>query len=216
MRFRFGAFTLDTKQRRLETGRGDVHLAPKAFDVLALLVAERPRALAKDEIMAAVWTGVFVGDSTLATTIRDLRRALDDSADEPRFIRTVHGFGYAFVGDVTGEAASQAAVSPWRLLHDGREVALREGANIIGREGPGVVTIDASTVSRQHARITIAGARVTCEDLGSKNGTWVDNVRVTAPAPAADGSEIRLGSVMFVLRHLVAATSTETVASREG
>lgn len=216
MRLRFGGFTLDIGQRRLEQEGRDVHLAPKAFELLALLIAERPRALAKDEIMAAVWTGVFVGDSTLATTIRDLRRALEDSADEPRFIRTVHGFGYAFVGEVTGDASGDAAVSPWRLVHDGRELVLREGANVIGREGPGVVAIDASTVSRQHARVTVAGPRVTCEDLGSKNGTWIDNVRVSTVTPAGDGAEIRLGSVVVVLRYVVSATSTETVASREG
>ena len=215
MRLRFGAFVVDHDQRRLEKDGRGIHLAPKAYDVLALLIAERPRVLAKDEIMAAVWTGVFVGDSTLATTIRDLRRALEDSADEPRYIRTVHGFGYAFVGEVTGDADDEGAASPWRLVYDGREVALREGANIVGREGPGVLRIDAPTVSRRHARLTISTAGVTCEDLGSKNGTWIDNVRVTTATPADDGSEVRLGSVVVVLRYVVSATSTKTVAGRE-
>lgn len=215
MRLRFGAFVLDHDQRRLEKNGSGIHLAPKAYDVLALLIAERPRVLAKDEIIAAVWTGVFVGDSTLATTIRDVRRALEDSADEPRYIRTVHGFGYAFVGEVTGDADDEGAASPWRLVYDGGEVALREGANIIGREGPGVLRIDAPTVSRQHARLTIATSGVTCEDLGSKNGTWVDTARVTAAARAGDGSEIRLGSVVVVLRCVMSATSTQTVTGRE-
>lgn len=200
MVLRFGPYVLDAPQRRLLKDGQDVPLTPRAFDVLALLAAERPRALAKDEILARVWQGVFVSDSTLATTIRDLRRALDDDADAPRYIRTAYAFGYAFVGEAVGLVPGADGASPWRLVLHDRELVLRYGVNVVGRDEADVLAIDAPTISRRHARLTAAADAVTCEDLGSKNGTWIGTSRVTAPQAAVDGDELRFGAVLAVLR----------------
>jgi DNA-binding winged helix-turn-helix (wHTH) protein len=219
MRLTFGTFVLDLDQRRLFNAGTEVRLQPKAFELLRLLVEARPKALSKDAILEAVWPGTFVGENSLATVVRDLRGALDDDAQEPRYVRTAYGYGYAFVGEatvlgaalLTGSAA--APISAWRLIHDYREIVLREGANVLGRTGHDVVVFDSPTVSRHHALIRVHGDRATVEDLGSKNGTWLDRTPVSAAVPITDGAELRLGSVVTIARFRLRADTTETAAS---
>jgi DNA-binding winged helix-turn-helix (wHTH) protein len=105
MRLAFDTFELDIDQRRLLKGGVDVHLQPKAFELLRVLVEARPKALSKQEILDAVWPEVFVSENNLATVVRDLRTALGDDAQTPHYIRTAYGYGYAF-------AAAAAAVGP--------------------------------------------------------------------------------------------------------
>ena len=212
MRLAFDTFELDIDQRRLVKGGVDVHLQPKAFELLRVLVEARPKALSKQEILDAVWPEVFVSENNLATVVRDLRTALGDDAQTPHYIRTAYGYGYAF-------AAAAAAVGPplpslpsaWRLIHNHREIVLVEGRTILGRAGPDVVVFDAPTVSRHHAAIEIRGDHATIEDLGSKNGTRIGSIEVTGAAVLVDGVEIRLGSVVLVLRRRRDAATTDTV-----
>ena len=215
MRLRFGDFVLDLDQRRLFSGEAEVHLQPKAFELLRLLAEARPKALGKDEILGAIWPGTFVTENNLATVVRDLRGALGDDAHEPQYIRTAFGFGYAFVPEVTADgpraAAPQGALSAWRLVYAYREIALREGDNVLGRTGQEVVVLDSPTVSRHHAVVRVSGERATIEDLGSKNGTWLGETRVTtAPVTLEDGQELRLGSVLLRVARLRGQQSTET------
>jgi len=222
MRFSFGEFILDTDERRLLTGEREVRLSPKTFDLLAMLLESRPKALSKDVIFARLWPDTFVTENNLATLVTDLRSALGDDAHLPRYIRTVYAYGYAFVGDAVQQTAaplepvsngSHIAPSHWRLIHEHREIPLVEGANILGRSGAGVIVLESSTISRHHARLSINGDTATVEDLGSKNGTWVGTVRVAATVPLQDGVELRLGSVVMVLRFRSEGSSTETIAT---
>jgi DNA-binding winged helix-turn-helix (wHTH) protein len=91
MPVRFAEFTLDRDQRLLTRGEITVPLAGKAFDLLDLLVSERPRALSKERIRDQVWPKTFVSESTLNGLVAELRAALGDDAREPRYVRTVHG-----------------------------------------------------------------------------------------------------------------------------
>lgn len=213
MRLSFGDFVLDLDERRLLSGRQEIHLTPKAFDLLRLLVENRPKALSKQEIFERLWPGLFVTENNLAALIADLRSSLGDSAGEPRFIRTVYAFGYAFVGDVRSASGATAPhrAARWLLLFNGREVPLRDGENILGRTGEGIVALDAPSISRQHARLTIADGRAVIEDLGSKNGTWIGPVEVTGPTPVRNGDEIRLGSAVITIHASPSAMTTETV-----
>ena len=77
-------------------------LTPRVFAVLRHLVEHADRLVTKDDLLAAVWRGVAVSDAALSTCIRDLRRALGDSSDAPRYIRTVHRRGFRFVGPIAG------------------------------------------------------------------------------------------------------------------
>ena len=81
-------------------GARKVTLAPKAFALLTHLAGHRGRLVTKDDLLDAVWPGVFVGDAVLKVAVREIRAALDDDAREPRFIQTVHRRGYRFVGDI--------------------------------------------------------------------------------------------------------------------
>jgi DNA-binding winged helix-turn-helix (wHTH) protein len=206
----FGAFTLDFDQRRLFTANRDVPLTPKAFELLKLLIDARPKALSKDEILRAIWKDTFVTESTLATTIRDLRDALGDSAKEPRFIRTSYAYGYAFVGAVAPGEPNARPSSDWRLIYEHHEIPLRHGENILGRSGSDVIVIDSATVSRHHGKLTVEGSRLFCEDLASKNGTWVRSQRAAERLEVFDGDEIQLGSVIVIARLEPERRSTET------
>jgi DNA-binding winged helix-turn-helix (wHTH) protein len=215
MQASFGEFIADFDQRRLFAANREIRLTPKGFELLRLLIENRPKALKKDEIFARLWPDTFVTENNLATLVAELRSALDDDPHEPRFIRTVYAYGYAFAGEAAEQhpvAAIGELPSAWSLIHDHREIALRSGENIVGRAGPGVVVFDSPTISRHHARITIAGDRAVVEDLGSKNGTWVGPLPVTEPTAVRDGHELRFGSVLVVVRCGGHQLSTETVA----
>jgi hypothetical protein len=212
VRIAFGRYVLDLEQRRLLADDLPVRLGPKAFELLRLLVEHRPRALSKDEILAAVWPGTFVTDNSLATHIADLRAALDDDAQRPRFIRTVYGYGYAFVAEA-GPAIAPVVVplpADWRLLLVDRDIVLTNGEHTLGRGAEGDLVIASPTVSRRHARLSVDGERATLEDLGSKNGTWVNDKPVTGVVCLADGDMIKLGSILLNLRRDRRHAATET------
>ena len=109
MRARFGEYTLDTEQRQLLRGDRPLHLTPKAFALLEYLIERQPRVLTKSQILEHVWPATFVTEANLASLVKEIRKALGDEAEAPRFIRTVRGFGYGFGADVEGEPVSGAA-----------------------------------------------------------------------------------------------------------
>ena len=100
MRFTFGTFVLSPGHRVLLKDGRPVPLIPKYFDLLVLLVAERQRAVTRQEIFDRVWADVVVSDGALSQAIRTIRRALSDGPQAAQFIRTVSRHGYQFVGDV--------------------------------------------------------------------------------------------------------------------
>ena len=216
MRIGFGDFVLDDETREFFRGGRIVHLPIKTFQLLELLLANRPRAIPKTKLMEAIWAGVFVAEGNLARLVAELREALGEDAREPRFIRTVHGFGYSFAGEATVEGASLPLASPavFRLLWQDREFALLEGENVLGREREAAAWIDVHSVSRRHARVVVTGDTATLEDLGSKNGTFLGGEPVTSARSLSDGDRIRIGTVEMTFRRFVGGVSTESVHSR--
>jgi DNA-binding winged helix-turn-helix (wHTH) protein len=212
--FRFASFSLDAATRQLLRNGREVSLSPKAFQLLLLLVANRDRAVPKPELHQNLWPSTFVLDTNLASLIAEIRRALDDAAARPRFVRTIHRYGYRFVGQVDESrvAADLPAAAKYWLAWELKKVPLTEGANVIGRGTDTSISIDAPGVSRHHARIVIRGTEAMIEDLGSKNGTYVAGERVTAPRRLADGDQIRLGSVVVRFRIPGLSAVTETVS----
>jgi DNA-binding winged helix-turn-helix (wHTH) protein len=216
MRYTFGDVCVDAAARTCSIRESPVHLTRKAFDLLLLLLERRPDAVSKEHIYARLWPDTFVAESSLQTLIHEIRQAIDDAESERSWIRTVHGIGYSFAGTV---AASDAPAAPDRvarpaawLLGASTRIVLHTGENILGRgvdEVDDVHDIDSPTISRRHARITI-GARVTLEDLGSKNGTWLAGERLTGPHALNDGDVVRLGSLTFKFRLALQTKSTET------
>jgi hypothetical protein len=185
-----------------------VHLTPKAFELLLLLVGEAPRVVPKSELHQRLWPGTFVTDATLAGLIKEIRRALGDHDPKAPIIRTAHRVGYAFCLEL-GRPPSAADARHW-LVVDGRRVALGAGENLIGRDASAHVWLDLASVSRAHARIVVGDNGAWIEDRGSKNGTTVGDQRVTGATPLRDGDRIRFGTVHAVYRTSGAAMSTET------
>jgi DNA-binding winged helix-turn-helix (wHTH) protein len=212
--YRFGDFTLDPDTRQLLWNGGEVHLSPKAFDLLALLVENRARAVSKAEMQQRLWPSTFVEETNLASLVAESRRALRDTAASPTFLRTVYGFGYQFVGDVTvsmGATRSEESRPKLWLIFERRQLPLMEGVNVIGRGADAAIQIDSPGVSRHHARILVARGEATLEDLGSKNGTDLNGNRITTPRRICDGDEIRLGAIVLTFRISSPISPTETV-----
>ncbi|MCA1562746.1 MAG: winged helix-turn-helix domain-containing protein [Acidobacteria bacterium] len=216
MRVRFDPFTVDTDTRQLMRGASEVHLSPKAFDLLWSLIEYRPRVVEKTELHTRIWPDTYVVDANLNVLIGEIRRALGDSSRQPRYIRTVHGVGYAFCGNVDSvkdgpvvAAARQTAC--WVVAKD-RTVRLVEGENIVGRDPECSVWLDSDSVSRRHARIVVDSAdrRLLLDDLGSKNGTRLRGVRVRERVELSDGDELVFGAVRVKLRSWTSATGAET------
>ena len=105
----FGVFTLDGRRRQLLQGSRPIHLSPKAFDLLAVLVEERPAAVSKDDLHRRLWPDSFVSDGSLAVLVAEIRSALGDDVRNPAFVRTLHRFGYAFVAAAADPAAGRGA-----------------------------------------------------------------------------------------------------------
>ena len=215
MVFEFADVRVDTAARTVCRASEQLHLTRKAFDLLAYLLDERPNVLHNEQIHSRLWPDTFVTESSVQALISEIRHAIGDDGHRQALLRTVRGVGYAFHGPVTAirEApSSPSAVRAW-LVADGLKVPLRVGENLLGRGDEDVTEIDRGTISRRHARIVIAdGAWV--EDLGSKNGTWVRDARVTGRAPLVEGDPLRLGSLLFTFRYSRGADSTDTVSQQ--
>ena len=112
MRFLFGDYALDLERRELRRGAGLVEVEPQVFDHLAYLVANRDRVASKDDLLAAVWHGRIVSESTLTSRITAARHAIGDSGEQQRFIRTVSRRGFRFIGEVREQSAAPPAARP--------------------------------------------------------------------------------------------------------
>ncbi len=201
MKHHFGGFILDTDARQLLLGNQTVHLTPKAFELLEILIAERPRAVAKHDLYDRLWPDTYVVDANLPILIREIRTALGDRGRS--MIRTVQRFGYGFGGEVT-------PASIHLLVQGDREFPLAPGENVLGRDPKADVTIASTTVSRRHAIITITGGEATLVDLQSKNGTRVAGREVLEPTRLFDGALVQIGRVELIYRSPSAQGETET------
>ena len=212
LRLVFAECVLDTDTRRLLREGSEVHLTLKAYELLLALLEQRPRALSKGELRAQLWPDTHVLEANLPNVVAEAREAVGDDARQPRFIRTVHGFGYAFCGEAVEEAEGAAAEGRYvyRLAWEGGLVALAEGEYLLGRHPHSVVPTDRDTVSRRHARLRISGGQAMLEDLGSRNGTWLHGERLGAPARLVDGDDFRVGSVSITFRMSLSQTQAET------
>jgi DNA-binding winged helix-turn-helix (wHTH) protein len=212
---RFADCQLDVDARRLVRDDREAHLQPKAFELLKLLVQNRPRVLSKNELIERVWEGVCVSDASLAKIVSKIRQAIGQH-DDTSIVRTVHGCGYAFAAEVhedheaAGGRQSNAATC-W-LFCGTREFPLANGEHIVGREVDATVRLDSTKVSRRHAKVVVSNTAAVLIDLGSKNGSFVGGVRVTGPTTLKSGDEVRVGPFALIFRFADESRSTETQA----
>jgi DNA-binding winged helix-turn-helix (wHTH) protein len=218
MRVRFGECVLDSGTRQLSVRGRPVHLSPKAFQFLELLLESRPRALSKSEIHEHLWPGTFVSDGALASLLVEVRSATGDSARESRFVRTVHRFGYAFSGIAEELRRNVSAAGGrnlvYRLIWGNRDIPLRLGETLIGRDEAAIVWIDDALVSRRHARIVIDETGAVLEDLDSKNGTYLRGKRIEGPRKLVDEDQVTIGPASMIFRVFKQTASTAAAVGR--
>src|SRR5438045_1657983 len=109
--YAFGPFRLDLGEQLLLCADKPVHLPPKAFDVLKVLVENAGYLIEKDELITHCWRDAFVEEANIAENICLLRRALGESRARPQYIETVHRRGYRFIASVvkrTGESTERS------------------------------------------------------------------------------------------------------------
>jgi hypothetical protein len=172
------------------------------------VLAERPKeALSKRELLDLLWPDVTVGDASLTVAVGELRDALGDQPDNPEYIETIPRRGYRLIAQVQRSGIDRRITSGspsgyWLVGSDGR-FALNKGVNVIGRAPDADVRILSAKVSRHHAQITIDDERAVIEDLDSKNGTFLGSARVEHLTPISHGDEIRLGTMVAILRFVI-------------
>jgi DNA-binding winged helix-turn-helix (wHTH) protein/tetratricopeptide (TPR) repeat protein len=135
---RFPPFRLDPGDASLWRGTSEVRLTPKAFAVLQCLVEHHGQLVTKDALLERVWPGTVVGDAVLKVCVREIRKAMGDQVDAPRFVATVHRRGYRFIADVTdvdprpgrGEAPGKLAAEAAATTR----TSYRRPAHFVGRE----------------------------------------------------------------------------------
>lgn len=203
---RYGPFKFDAGARRLSQNGDAIHLTPKAFDMLRLLIDTAPCVVSKQRLHAELWPNHVVTDATLVGLIKELRRALGDDDNERRLIRTVHRVGYAF--DAPLEPTQKSHRAGGLLFIGHRRVKLSEAEFLVGRNENCDVCIDHATVSRRHARIIVQADRCTLEDLGSKNGTRIGGRPIVDRCKLRDGDVIQFGEVDAVFREAVSSQPT--------
>jgi DNA-binding winged helix-turn-helix (wHTH) protein len=220
MRVRFGPFELDAATRELLNEGRRVHLSPKSFDLLQILIEHRPALVTKTELQDRLWPDSVVLEANLGNAVAEIRKALGDDPRSPQFISTVSRRGYRFSADaeVVGpqDVLRPGGAVRWWLVWRDMMLPLSEGENIIGRNPNSAIWLDAVSVSRAHARIVIAGGRATVEDRRSTNGTYVNGARITSSHALVDGTVVTFGSEDAVFREWSdsAAAPTEPVRSR--
>jgi DNA-binding winged helix-turn-helix (wHTH) protein len=209
MRLKFGDCVLDLRARQLERGNRVVPLEPKMYELLEVLIKRRPAVVTNNELDELLWPNVYVARTSLTRLISELRAVLGDTPRDSHVIRTVYKAGYAFCADVTCLAPARSSPATMEVLWMKQSLPLTDGEHVAGRDAECSLVIDGTTVSRRHARITIAHGAATIEDLDSTNGTYVNATRISAPTRLTPGDEFALGSE--VLRVRVRSSSALTV-----
>lgn len=216
MRFSFGDCILDLSERRLWRAGAVVPLEPKMYQLLEILIKRRPAVIANEELDELLWPHVYVARTSLTRLVSALRTLLGDESRDSHIIRTAYKTGYAFCAKVTDSAS--AAVTPANasstrpgavhLVWNERIIPLGEGEFVAGRDEECAVVIDASTVSRRHAKIVVRADSITIEDLESTNGTRVNGMPITVPTVIAHGNSVELGSEVLLVKRRNASVLT--------
>lgn len=205
MKLAFGDCILDLAARQLSRGGAIVMLEPKTYQLLEVLIQRRPAVVTNQELDEILWPKSYVVRSSLTRLVSELRAALGDTPSNSQFIRTAYKVGYSFCANVRSSAVPRANLG---LVWNGQLLLLAEGEYVAGRGAECSLVIDAATVSRRHARITLQSGIATIEDLDSTNGTHVDGVRISAPTRFNAGAKIELGSAVLLVRAIGAAEPT--------
>jgi class 3 adenylate cyclase len=212
--YSFEDFSLDTARRELRRGGALIAIQPQVFDLLEYAIRNRQRVVSKDDLLAAVWNGRIVSESTLSTRINAARSAIGDSGEEQRLLRTAHGKGIRFVGavregeetvrklaaifaaDVAGysrlmgqdEIGTLRRLTACRAILDERIAAHR--GRIFGSAGDSVVADFASAIDAVQCAVAVQDALANEEQMRFRIGVHVGDVIVQSENLFGDGVNI--------------------------
>src|ERR1700733_16296369 len=118
MQFCFAGHVLDMALRELRRGEVPVAVEPQVFDLLVHLIRNRDRVVSKDDLLNSVWGGRIVSESTLTSRLNAARKAVGDSGEAQRLIRTLARKGFRFVGEVTDVPPEESSPPPPEMVSD--------------------------------------------------------------------------------------------------
>jgi DNA-binding winged helix-turn-helix (wHTH) protein len=205
MKLAFGDCILNLTARQLSRAGAVIALEPKTYQLLEVLIQRRPAVVTNQELDEILWPKSYVVRSSLMRLVSELRAALGDTPSNSQFIRTVYKVGYSFCAEVRSSTVPRAKLG---LIWNGQLLLLPEGEHVAGREAECSLVVDAVTVSRRHARITVQSGNATIEDLDSTNGTHVDGIRIFSPTQFHAGARIALGSAVLLVKAIGTAEPT--------
>jgi len=221
---------VEPELNRISNRETSIHLEPKAMEVLLCLAESAGVVVPRQILVDRVWATEFITDSTLTHAVADLRRALADDARAPRYIETIPKRGYRMVAEVVADGSPDPAgdqpslrrqplavvvgtsvrLGSRDLLELGdhflflgdHEIPLLGRMLVFGRDQEADIQILVPEASRNHARLEIEPDEVTIEDLGSKNGTLVNDERIEGRCRLSSGDTIGIGPTKMVYRCL--------------
>lgn len=208
MPVRFSGCVFDADARELRRDGQAVPLSPRAFALLKLLLESRPRPLSHRQLRDALWPGTTVGYTSLAQAVAEVRRAIGDAGGPSRLIRTVPRFGYAFVAALSDDRPAMRTAGTF--VGEEREYLISEGETLVGRGEECGLRLPSARVSRVHARLRADAGRVSIEDAGSKNGTWVNGLKRVGSTVLDEGDEVAFGTFRVTFRRAGSTGSTRT------
>ncbi len=212
--FFLGEWTVEPTLDRITRDGQTVRLRPRAMDVLTALAVASGELVSKRDLIDTVWQTEFVSEHALTQVIAELRAAFGDNARNPSYIENIPRRGYRLMAAVNQVAEAKEspreASLPFKLAGDDGDHPLIQGPNIIGRTTDADICVDSTEVSRCHARVTVQGTTATIEDLGSKNGTYLNGERLERPALLTNGDEIWIGRSIARMRFFIEGEPTVT------
>jgi DNA-binding winged helix-turn-helix (wHTH) protein len=200
MRLKFADCVLDLRARQLERQGKNVPLEPKVYELLEILIKRRPAVVSNNELDELLWPQVYVARTSLTRLVSELRAALGDTPHGSQIIRTVYKNGYAFCAEVAALRSEAFSAAALELVWRKQTFSLTDGEHVAGRDPECSVVIDADSVSRRHARITVVSGTATIEDLDSTNGTHLNGTRISGLTALNPGDGLSLGSEALQVR----------------
>jgi TolB-like protein len=202
----FGEFEISPETYELRRAGRTVHVEPRVFEVLAHLVANRPRVVTKDELLQTLWPGEFVSDSALSRAVRDARRALGDTGLKERWIQTVHGRGFRFTGEASAEAAKAPSLRPGLVVLPLEDLAPQTGEEFFAAGMTDALTAELAKIGslrvipRSSAK-RYQGAGKSPREVAAELGAEF----------AVEGTVLRAGGRVRIMAQLVRAASNEVL-----
>ena len=196
----FPPFELDPVNQCLWRDQQVISLRPKAYAVLHYLVERPGQLVTKEELLGAVWPESFVGDAVLKVSIGEVRKALQDDSEDPRFIETAHRRGYRFIGQM----ASRSVVSPKRKIQKPYDLA------------PEPPALSMSAATQPPANTASLIGLVGREDALAQMHIWLDQVFQGERRIVFVTGELGIGKTTLVEAFLATASSSRRLCVARG